>query len=250
MAGLNTALLIWASLAAVVGAGCLWWRRSSAKEAALMASTPTSSAADVKRVAPGTLVEIKGTLRCAAPLTSEFSQQSCAFFKAEIIREEVWHENDSQGKRQRRTRNTTLHSNLKHAPCLIEDQSGTVVVDLQDATVEGIEALNELRQPGNTLVSVIATVASIAGTSVHERHKEVILPADIPVYLLGEVRADGSIGAPAKGSSNKTFLISNKTEEERASDIGSSMTLALWLAIASFAAAAGLLLWAWSKGPT
>jgi hypothetical protein len=63
------------------------------------------------------------------------------------------------------------------------------------------------------------------------------------------VKPGGTIGKPAKGSANKTFVISHKSEEERAKDIGSTMTLVFWLAIVLFAAAAGVLVWAFIKGP-
>jgi len=75
------------------------------------------------------------------------------------------------------------------------------------------------------------------------------LGVDVPAYLLGEVKPGGTIGKPAKGSANKTFVISHKSEEERAKEIGSTMTMVFWVAIALFAAAVGVLVWAIKKGP-
>jgi hypothetical protein len=63
------------------------------------------------------------------------------------------------------------------------------------------------------------------------------------------VKPGGTIGKPAKGSANKTFVISHKSEEERAKEIGSTMTMVFWVAIALFAAAVGVLVWAIKKGP-
>ena len=56
------------------------------------------------------------------------------------------------------------------------------------------------------------------------------------------MKPGGTIGKPAKGSANKTFVISHKSEEERAKDLGSTMTMAFWVAIALFAAAVGVLM--------
>jgi E3 Ubiquitin ligase len=81
------------------------------------------------------------------------------------------------------------------------------------------------------------------------RHFEHALGVDVPAYLLGEVKPGGTIGKPAKGSANKTFVISHKSEEERAKEIGSTMTMVFWVAIARFAAAVGVLVWAIKKGP-
>ena len=81
------------------------------------------------------------------------------------------------------------------------------------------------------------------------RHFEHALGVDVPAHLLGEVKPGGTIGKPAKGSANKTFVISHKSEEERAKEIGSTMTMVFWVAIALFAAAVGVLVWAIKKGP-
>lgn len=46
------------------------------------------------------------------------------------------------------------------------------------------------------------------------RYTESILPVDGPVYVLGVIQDDGSIGAPQDGGSEQRFLISYRTEEE------------------------------------
>jgi hypothetical protein len=72
-----TALLI-----GLIGGGLLWGRRWIGGKADVMASTPTSPAAEMGRLAPGTLVEVKGTLRVNEPLTAEFwlriSRSTCS----------------------------------------------------------------------------------------------------------------------------------------------------------------------------
>jgi hypothetical protein len=92
---MNTGLLILAGILALLGLVCLWfWEKY---ELALMAATPTRSAADAARLAPGTLVQVTGTICCAAPLSGEFSKQACVYSKSEIEREEVrWRD----GKRE------------------------------------------------------------------------------------------------------------------------------------------------------
>jgi hypothetical protein len=89
MAGLNIGLTALAAVLAVGGLLALWWRTRMGGEIALMAPTATSKTADVAKLAPGALVEIKGTLRCAQPLTAEFSNQACVYFRAEIECDEV-----------------------------------------------------------------------------------------------------------------------------------------------------------------
>src|SRR5215212_8121197 len=118
---MNLVLGICAAVAAFVAVGLLWWRSRVGQEIALMASLETSGAGSIGQLAPGTMVEVKGTLRVRSPLVAEFSQQPCAYFKSEIEREEVYYERDSQGRDQRKTLTTTVYSNMKYGQCLVEE---------------------------------------------------------------------------------------------------------------------------------
>ena len=59
-----------------------------------MAALETSGAGSIATMAPGTLVEVKGTLRVRTPLIAEFSRQPAAYYKSEIEREETYYERD------------------------------------------------------------------------------------------------------------------------------------------------------------
>jgi hypothetical protein len=91
-------------------------------------------------------------------------------------------------------------------------------------------------------------LSALANSNSTYRRKESILPADIPVYLLGEVQSGGLIGKPAAGSKNKVFVISHKSEEERTRALTWTTRWLLAGAIAAFAAAAGLLVWSVVEG--
>ena len=66
-------LLLFAIIFLVAGGALLYFRGKTKQKSALMDQTETSSAADVSGLAPGTLVEVKGTLRCEEPLVSEMA---------------------------------------------------------------------------------------------------------------------------------------------------------------------------------
>ena len=232
----NLVLGICAAVAALVGGGLLWWRRSVGGEIAIMTSTPTSPAGDVAKLAPGTLTEVKGTLRVREALTAEFSRKPCAYFKSEIEREETYWERDSQGRDQRRTRTTTVYTNMKYGACLIQDESGRVGIDFDGATIEAVEVLNEpTAAPNSGSSGIVAGVLSVlSNTNSTYRRKESILAPDIPVFVLGEVQPGGLIGKPAAGSRNKTFVISHKSEEERVKSLTSTTRWLFFCAIALF----------------
>jgi hypothetical protein len=247
----NLVLGICAAVAALVGGGLLWWRRSVGGEIAIMASTPTSPAGEVAKLAPGTLTEVKGTLRVREPLAAEFSRKPCAYFKSEIEREETYWERDSQGRDQRKTRTTTVYTNMKYGSCLIQDESGRVGVDFDGATIEAVEVVNEATSAPTSGSGIVAGVLSaLSNVNSSYRRKESILAPDIPVFVLGEVQQGGLIGKPAAGSRNNIFVISHKSEEERVKSLTATTRWLLVFAILAFAIAVGLLVWAVKEGPS
>jgi hypothetical protein len=241
---MNWVLVIFGVPALLIAAGCLWYRRKQGQQRALMAATPTSKAAAVATLAPGTVVEVKGTLRCAAPLTGEFSQQRCVYFKAEIQREETYYTRDSSGKEQRQTRTTNVHSNCQHAPCAVADDSGQVALHLDGAEIEGQLAVNRRESESSGIAMSVLNLASGRNQHATLITTEIILAPDIPIYVLGEVQADRSVGRPVTGSKNKVFVVSQKSEEQRAKDLGRAMVWLLVIATVLAILGAGLLIWA------
>lgn len=220
---MNLVLGICAAVAAVIGLGLLWWRSRVGKEIALMASLETSGAGSIATIAPGTVVEVKGTLRVRAPLQAEFSGQPAAWYKCEIEREETYYERDSNGREERKTRTSTVYSNTKYGQCLVEDGSGKVGIDFDGAEVEAVQTVNEPTAPPGGGGGVIGGMLSaLSNTNSSYRRKENMLAPDIAVYVLGEVQQGGLIGKPASGSKNKTFVISHKSEEERTKSLTST----------------------------
>jgi len=247
---MNLVLGICATVAALVAIGLLWWRGRVGKELALMASLETSGAGSVVTLSPGTAVEVKGTLRVRSPLTAEFSGKPCAYFRAEIEREEVYYERDSQGRDQRKTRTTTVYSNMKYGQCLVEDQTGRVGIDFDGATVEAVETVNEPAAAPSSGSGIIGGVLSaLSNSNSSFRRKESILAPDIPIYLLGEVQQGGLIGKPIGGSKNKVFVISHKSEEARTKSLTKTTRWLLAIAIVLFALAIGLAAWGIKEGP-
>ena len=248
---MNPVLAVIAAVAAFIGLCLLWWRRSVGREIAVMAGTPTSPAGDVAKLAPGTLTEVKGTLRVREALTAEFSKKPCAYFKSEIEREETYWERDSEGRSQRRTRTSIVYTNMKYGACLIQDESGRVGIDFDGATVEAIEVVNEPTTApgaGNANGVIGGLLSALSSANATYRRKESILAPDIPVFVLGEVQQGGLVGKPAQGSKNKLFVISYKSAEERTKALTSTTRWLLVGAILALALAAGMLAWSVAEG--
>ena len=103
----------------------LWSWRSSRNDMALMRATETTPAAHVAKLPPGSLVELKGRLRCASPVTGELSNAACAHFVSTVERDYEFFEYDSHRKTSCCKRKTEIvKTTTLFAPFEIEDASG------------------------------------------------------------------------------------------------------------------------------
>src|SRR5882724_2811942 len=137
---MNLVLAILAAVAAVAGAGLLWWRSRVGRELGLMAATDTSNARDIAGKAPGSLVELKGNLSSDSLLKGEFSGSECVYYRALVEREVESVERDSDGTSRTKREFETVSSTERHAPCWLADATGTVAIDFTGAKVEAIES--------------------------------------------------------------------------------------------------------------
>src|SRR5256714_9991566 len=172
---MNILLAVFAGIAAIIGLALLWWRSRVARELNVMTSVAVSGAGAVAALQPGQVVEVAGTLRVRTPLTAEFPQKPCAYFTAEIEREDVYYERDSQGREERRTRTTTVYSNMKYGQCLVEDATGRVGIDFDGAAVEAIQTVREPSAPprqGNASGSIGGVARGLSNPNSNYTLKE------------------------------------------------------------------------------
>jgi hypothetical protein len=241
---MNWVVFFFAVLSALAAVLFLWGHMSTRRELALMRATSTSGARDIANMAPGTLVEVKGTLRTAAALTSDLSGRECVYYRSLTEREVQRTTTNSDGKRESSPEFEVVSDVVRFAPATVEDATGSVAVDFKDAKVESEQVMMR-REAASLGESLLASLAG-AGTMA-QRYTEWIVAAGIPIYVLGTVTAAHAIGAdPAR---RNPFVISIKSEEERDKSLG---RLRMWqmVAIAGFAIlAAVLFLVAFTSGP-
>lgn len=229
---MNWGLFAVAVMCAAGGGACLYFRRSYGREIALMAATQTSRAADVAGLPAGSLVEVKGTIRCAQPFNAQFSGRACVYSRSKVERRE---------RRQRDGRTETHYvteSDVENRVLFdVEDESGRVSVDSAGASVEAPEVYN---QDANTGVGQIAAIAAdlLGGTSMRYRHRENILAPDVPIYVLGTVQPGGRIGAAPPNASARDFIVTHESEEQRTSSSHTTMIILAVLAGLLFVGAA------------
>jgi hypothetical protein len=124
-------------------------------------------------------------------------------------------------------------------------------VSPEHAIIEGIEAVDRRAVPDDEAGEASVMQAALgADNSPHRtlgfRYKEMQLPLDVEVYVPGVVGENCCIGAPPAGAKGQRFLISVKSEETRAAELGSASTWMLGLGAACVLGAAislGSALW-------
>ncbi len=231
-------LLLFAVIFVVAGIALLYFRSKNKQKAALMGQTRTSSASDVSGLAPGTLVEVTGTLRCGEPLSSEMAGEKCAYYSSKVIREYMERDYDDDDVGSDRRSEVVAH-NEQFAPFVVEDSTGTVAVNAEGAEMDAKQVVNRFeRNTGSEGPSI-----SLGGTTIHlgggertlgYRYTETILPVDAPVYVLGTVQQGGGIGTPS-GDEEHRFVVSHRSEEALSQRLGKTV---LWLGVGGIASIA------------
>src|SRR3712207_4184077 len=225
-------LLLFAVIFLVAGGVLLYFRNRTRQKSALMSQTETSGASEVGGLAPGTLVEVKGTLRCEEPLTSEMAEKTCAYYSSTVTREYLRpdHDDDNDVGSDRRTE--VMAQNAQFAPFVVEDEGGSVAVDAEDAEVDAKQVMNRFdRNTGNEGTFSLGGVSiNLSGgeRTIGYRYTESILPVDESVYVLGTVQEGGGIGAPQSGEEGHRFVVSHRTEEALGQSLGKTV---LWLGV-------------------
>ncbi len=230
-------LLLFAVIFMVAGGALLYFRNKNKQKAALMGQTETSRASDVSGLAPGTLVEVKGTLRCEEPLTSEMAGERCAYYSSKVVREYLERDYDDDDVGSDR-RSEVVAQNEQFAPFSVEDETGRVAVNAEGAEVDARQVVNRFeRNTGGDGPSI-----SLGGATIHlgggertlgYRYTESILPVDAPVYVLATVQDGGGIGAPPQGGEGQRFVVSHRSEEALGQSLGKTV---LWLGVGGIAA--------------
>ncbi len=195
----------------------LYFRRRQLRKTELMRRVQTTEAVDVDDIPPGTPVEVKGTLRCEEPLTSEMAGQACAYYLSQVIREYMRPDHDDDDDVGSDRRSEVVASNERFAPFAVEDGSGAVGVRGEGAEVDALKVMDRFERDAGGTGSI-----TLGGHTVHlgwgectigYRYVESVLPVDTPVYVLGAVQQDGQIGVPADDKGGR-FLISYRSEEQ------------------------------------
>lgn len=182
--------------------------------------TPTST---IRSISMGRC-EIKGkTIRTTEVYTSPISKKECLYYSIDIQKEV---------RRNRETTWETIYSDTKGNYVYVQDNTGTVLVDIRGAnihmkttnTLKGVRAIQSFIDENTDNTILEAAVKKTFGMRPRIRTTETIIPINCEVYVNGDAQdnpfvEDGSVQEGHKDimitkPERDNLLISDKTEEE------------------------------------
>jgi hypothetical protein len=201
------------------------------------------------------MTEVKGVVKCDNPLNSELANQPCVYYSMTVVREfeETREEKDSSGNYRPVTHrgSETISSNTQSVPFYVEDETGKILVNPNDAGIDSQKVLDKFESgeyaSGPTL-SFGGWTLNVGGITAGRRtlgyrFQESIVPLGRKIYVLGEATdTSGELAVQKPREKGKKFIISMKSEEELVSGAKSTIKWTLYGAIACDAIAVVLII--------
>jgi len=186
----------------------------------LIENIPTSSTAGVFIG----LVEVKGRVESASPLTSYLASVSCVYCTWSV--EEHWSRTltetytDSKGKTRTRTRHEsgwkTVASGGEMQAFYLRDDDGTVLIRPEGASIEPLSVFSETCGRGDALYYSKGPAGAVMHSDHQRRFIERALPLAQSIYVMGQAREREDVVAAeiAHDPQAPMFLISIREERQ------------------------------------
>ena len=172
-------------------------------------------------------VEVKGIIHSSNPIIAQLSQRPCVYAKMQVVEkyEETYYQTDDEGNRQKKTRpgSTILANNTLQINFQLDDDTGKIRINPNDAEIEAVEVVNryELAQNQKSSLSFGGFNLDISSHNSGDKrilgyqYNEWILPVESQIYVLGEISdSDGHLVIHQPLDKNNRFLITHKSKEE------------------------------------
>jgi hypothetical protein len=240
----------------VIAGVLLWKRRPYHHRMNLLRRAVPATAGDVPNAYPGEVVSLTGTARLQRDFRSDHTQTPCVYYSSTVERRYERRRGMISGGigpgRRRRHRNTQrgreiVSENEQHVPSLIEDTSGTALVNPDGAEFDARKVLDRYepeRGQGNPFgIPGLDIDINIGGGSrtLGHTYREHVIPADASVFIAGIVNENGQIGSNNPSGGPSGLIISHRPESTLRNEWGKRETWQLYGAIGT--AGFGLLLW-------
>jgi hypothetical protein len=220
MHGNPSLLLLAPMLGGLLALLCLGAAYRTGRRGKLIENIPTSSTAGVFIG----LVELKGVIESAQPLTSYLAQSACVYHQWSV--QEHWSRTvtetyrDSKGRTRTRTRREsgwkTVSSGGESIPFFLKDDDGRVLVRPEQARIEPASVFDHTCGRSDPLYYEKGPEGAVAHSDHRRRFHETALPVGQAIYVIGQAREREDVVAPeiAHDPQAPMFLISIRPEQQ------------------------------------
>lgn len=177
----------------------------------------------------GTIVELSGVGHSDSPLIAEFSRRPSLYYETSVVREyevtEQQRDKDGNYRTVTSRRSETVSNNSQYIPFYLDDNSGAkILVDMKGAKKDLVQSHNRFSPEPPQGFSL--NFGSGGSKTIGYRYQEKIIPADVRLYVLGELSdRSGELSVVKPSEKDKYFIVSTKSEEEI---VKSAESAALW----------------------
>ncbi|MFM8792721.1 MAG: GIDE domain-containing protein, partial [Solirubrobacterales bacterium] len=216
----------------------LWFWSRALRLRRLIQDLPTSKA---RGVFIG-LVELKGTAEIEEPLTSYLAETACVQFGWSVSEEGrrvvTYTVTDKDGNSRTETRVesgwTTVASGGLASPFHLVDDTGSILVRPEGATIEGRSVFSETVTAFSDLYYGKGPPGGVVDSTGRRMFTESAVPLHAPVFVVGKARQREDVVAAeiAADPSAPMFLISTRSEEQVAGGHGWTIWLTGLLVLA------------------
>jgi hypothetical protein len=216
----------------LIAGGIAWYQHRALRR---LVAVETSTCADLRELADAVnsteeaagafsqRCEVAGAAKAATDggLDAPYSKTKCVWYRTKVTEkywDYEWRGSGNDRRRERVEKSRTLQESASEYAFLIDDGTGTVVVEPRKADMDSPQKVYDqfTNENDSALESIVSSVASSligGGNTIGVQTEEWIVPLDARLFAQGEVKELGgklTLDKPDKGP----FQVSMRSEEE------------------------------------
>ncbi len=223
--------LVVAGLLLLMAAAFYYWSVSGERRSQRIKQIQSTKCKDIE---PGRLTEVKGTLKILTPLQVPERPGECAYYRIERQQLCSAVRREADGRIHTTDKWETIEDRTEARRFLVEDESGSVLVDLRQDTEVDAPLIVDRHEEGGKKGGGFGLSLSVGGRPVET--KVWALVSGQPLYVLGQAEREG--GKIVLKSGADKLLVSYKSEEELLRSTQQDITLGKVVAVLLAGAAA------------
>jgi hypothetical protein len=215
-----TTALVFSAVSGALAAAAGLYAASTKRQAQAMLDTPTTAAGQIQAAG---YYEVEGRVRCSSPLSAPRDGRPCVYFHHHAEEQRQVQRRNSKGRTVTRYEWTTVIRDTQSCPFEIEDMSGRLRIQPQEAQLEGTRSSGRTENPAYGPRTLLG-----GDDRLGWRESITAIYVDDRIYAIGQVEQhpEGpTMDRP--GPDSEPFLVSVRSEDELVESAQTSFNVAV-----------------------